>query len=370
VATILVIDDDLQLIHLLELTLRTAGYEVLKATDGQAGLAITQEQHPDLIIADVMMPKLNGYEYCRRVRAQQDLANIPILVFSARFQPIDQQTALQAGATDYMPKTVAPAELLERIDSLLGASPASSSARQGSVVAVFSLRGGAGVTSLAVNLAVALALSRQQPIALLDMAPLSGHVALMLNLRPTGSLRRALRSNHPVNEQSLEPYWQTHDSGVQALTSPLSPSMAGELPASLVQPLATHLRRAYSLALLDLPSRLSGTTATALSEADRILLVVTPDMASVQSAVVAFQALDAVGITERQVEMVLNRPGGVGGLTSEAVAKTLKRPLAAEIPYEPDMVSSLNARRPLILTSPKSAAAQVITRLAKQLVAA
>jgi pilus assembly protein CpaE len=369
-ATILVIDDDPQLVHLLDLTLKGAGHEVLKAIDGETGLSITQEQRPDLIIADVMMPKLNGYEYCRRVRAQQDLADIPILVFSARFQPVDKQTALQAGATDYMSKTVGPAELLERVEGLLSASPAASKASLGSVVAVFSLRGGVGTTSLTVNLSVAVALSRQQPIALLDMAPLAGHVAPMLNLRPTGGLRKALGSGQQVDAQLLRPYWQAHDSGVQALTSPLSPGEMGELSAGLVQPLATHLRQAYSLALLDLPSRLSGATAAALSAADRILLVVTPDMASLLSAIVAFQALDAIGVADRQVEVVLNRPGGVGGLSLEAVTKTLKRPVAAEIPYEPDMVSSLNARRPLMLASPKSAAAQAIAHLAGQLMAA
>jgi pilus assembly protein CpaE len=369
-AKILVIDDDPQLVHLLRLTLEGASHEVLKAADGETGLSITQDQRPDLIIADVMMPKLNGYEYCRRVRAQEDLADMPILVFSARFQPVDQQTALQAGATDYMSKTVAPAELLERVESLLSASPAASKAGLGSVVAVFSLRGGVGVTSLAVNLSVAVALGRQQPIALLDMAALAGHVALMLNLRPSGGLRKALGSGQQVDAQLLQPYWQVHDSGVQALTSPLSPGEAGELTAGLVQPLSSQLRQTYSLALLDLPSRLSGTTAAALGVADRVLLVVTPDMASLQSAIVAFQALDAIGVADQQVEVVLNRPGGVGGLSPEAVTRTLNRPVAAEIPYEPDMVSSLNAYRPLMLASPKSAATQAIAHLAGRLMAA
>ena len=368
-ATILVIDDDPDVIRLLQFALERAGHAVVTARDGEAGLAITRAQRPDLVIADVMMPKLNGYEYCRRVRAQPDLADIPILVFSARFQPVDRETALEAGATDYMPKTVGPAELVAHVESLVRQPPSEGQVKMGSVVAVFSLRGGTGVTSLAVNLSVAAALSRRQPVALLDMAPLAGHAALMLGLRPGPGLRKALASRPEMGSESLGPFWQTHESGVQVLPSPVAPGEAGEAPPGAIQSLAHHLRQSYRSALFDVPSKLSGSTAAALSAADRVLLVVTPDIASLQSAVVALQALSAMGVGDERVWTVLNTPGGVGGLSPEAIARTLKRPLAAAIPYEPDMLAALNARRPLMLASPQSAAAQAIGALAAQILA-
>lgn len=365
--TILVIDDDPDVIRLVEFALKRANYGVLRASDGESGLSITQARHPDLIIADVMMPKLNGYEFCRRVRAQKDLADIPILVFSARFQPIDRQTALEAGATDYLPKTVGPSDLVAHVKSLLRTSPPVAKVKLGSIVAIFSLRGGVGVTSLAVNLSVSVALSREQPVALLDMAPLAGHAALMLGLRPTGSLHKALTAGGEISAEALKPYWQAHKSGVQVLSSPVSAGEAGEVPAALVQPLATSLRQAFRLTLLDLPPTLSRTTAAGLTAADRVLLLVTPELASLQSAAVALQALSSTGIQAEQVWPVLNAPSGVGGLSPEAVTKALKRPLVATIPYEPGMLKALNSRRPLMLASPKSAAAQSIAHLGTQL---
>jgi len=367
VATVLIIDDDPDVVRLIEFALRRAGHQVLTARDGETGLSITQAEHPELVIADVMMPKINGYEYCRRVRAQEDTADIPILVFTARFQPVDRQTALEAGATDYLPKTVSPSELVAHVENLLRALPSAAQVKPGSVVALFSLRGGVGVTSLAVNLSVALALSRQQPVALVDMAPLAGHAALMLSLRPTGGLRKALESGEQINAETLQPHWQAHDSGVQVLSSPVLPGEAGEVPAAGVQPLAESLRQAFPLALLDLPPVLTSSTASALSVADRVLLIVTPDVASLQSAAVSLQAMNSLGLSDSRVWPVLNTPGGVGGLSPEAVAKALKRSLVATIPYEPEMLSALNARRPLMLTSPKSAAAQAIAWLAAQL---
>jgi pilus assembly protein CpaE len=365
--TILIIDDDPDVIRLVEFALKRAHYGVLTASDGESGLAITQARHPDLVIADVMMPKLNGYEFCRRVRAQKELANIPILVFSARFQPIDRQTALEAGANDYLPKTVGPSELVAHVESLLRTSPPAAKVKSGTVVAVFSLRGGVGVTSLAVNLSVSVALSREQPVALLDMVPLAGHAALMLGLRPTGSLPKALKAGEKINAQVLKPHWQAHDSGVQVLSSPVSPDETSEVPAALIQPLATSLRQAFRLAVLDLPPNLSRATAAGLAAADRVLLLVTPDLASLQSAAVALQALNTVSIQAERVWPVLNAPSGVGGLSPEAVTKALKRRLAATIPYEPGMVTALNSRRPLMLASPKSAAAVSIAQLGAQL---
>jgi pilus assembly protein CpaE len=367
VATILIIDDDPDVTRLIEFALKRAGHRVLTARDGETGLSITEAEHPDLVIADVMMPKVNGYEYCRRVRAREDLADIQILVFTARFQPIDRQTALEAGATDYTPKTVQPADLVAHVERLLGEAPSPTEVKSGSVVAVFSLRGGSGVTSLAVNISVAVALSRREPVALVDMAPLTGHVALMLSLRPSSGLRKVLGRGKRIEKETLQPHWQTHDSGVQVMPSTTSPNEAGEVTPSLVQPLAANLRQTFSLALLDLPPTLSGTTAAALTAADRVLLVVTPDVASVQSGTVALEALSTMGVIEKRIWAVFNTPGGVGGLSSEAVTKALGRPLVASIPYEPDMLAALNAGRPLMLSSPKSAGAQAIARLAAQL---
>ena len=366
-ATTLVIDDDPDVTRLIEFALKRAGHQVQTARDGETGLAITQAEHPDLVIADVMMPKLNGYEYCRRVRAQKELADIPILVFSARFQPIDRQTALEAGATDYMSKTVSPSELMTHVEHLLASSPAAR-VKTGSVVALFSLRGGVGITSLAVNLSVAVALSRRQPAALIDMAPLAGHAALMLSLQPTGSLRKALEIGGEISVESLRPYWQTHESGVHVLSSPVLPGEAGEVPAASVEPLATSLRQAFPLALLDLPPRLSQTTTAALTVADRVLLVVTPDLASLQSAAVALQAMNLAGVSDERIGLALNTLSNVPGLSPEAMVKALRRPLVATIPYEPEMLSALNARRPLMLAKPQSAAAQAIAGLAAQLV--
>src|SRR5512147_47534 len=118
-ANILVVDDDKNILRLLEFALKRAGHTVTTCEDGLQGFARVQAQPPDLIVADVMMPKMTGYEFCKQVRAKLGLTEIPIIMFSARFQPIDKQTALDAGATDYLSKNTSPDVLISRINELL-----------------------------------------------------------------------------------------------------------------------------------------------------------------------------------------------------------------------------------------------------------
>jgi pilus assembly protein CpaE len=125
---------------------------------------------------------MNGYEVCRQLRRNPATAQIPIIVLTARGQPVDREAALAAGADEYIAKPVTMAELLERVNRLLTSRIARRPA--GGTIAVLSLRGGVGVTTLAVNLAVTLARSSPNQVCLVDLSPSSGHDALQLGLRP------------------------------------------------------------------------------------------------------------------------------------------------------------------------------------------
>ena len=119
-AKILVIDDDVDLLGTIRQILEVrGGYEVVASADGTDGLAKAQAEPPDLVIVDVMMPGISGYEICRQLRADSRTASVPIIIFTARGQPVDRQAALEVGADDYLTKPVPMQELLERIGRLL-----------------------------------------------------------------------------------------------------------------------------------------------------------------------------------------------------------------------------------------------------------
>lgn len=116
---ILIIEDDRSTARLTEYTLRQAGYEVDVASDGFEGLRRALAEHPDLIILDIMLPGLDGYEVCHRVRQKPETANLPILMISAKARQDDKDIGLRVGADEYLTKPVDPSEILARVESLL-----------------------------------------------------------------------------------------------------------------------------------------------------------------------------------------------------------------------------------------------------------
>jgi DNA-binding response OmpR family regulator len=116
-AKILIVEDDASILLPLEDNLKIEGYEVASATDGDQGLAMAREGHYDLIILDIMLPKLNGLDVCRKLR--QDKNTTPILMLTAKSQEIDKVLGLELGADDYVTKPFSPRELLARIKAIL-----------------------------------------------------------------------------------------------------------------------------------------------------------------------------------------------------------------------------------------------------------
>lgn len=114
--TILVVDDDKEIAGLLEFYLKNEGYHVYKGYDGEEALQIMRTHSIDLLILDVMMPKLNGLEVCRQIRNTQ---NIPILMLSAKVEDMDKIIGLTTGADDYMEKPFNPLELVARVKALI-----------------------------------------------------------------------------------------------------------------------------------------------------------------------------------------------------------------------------------------------------------
>ena len=116
---ILVVDDNPSNVDILRARLSTHGYEIVTAADGEEGLAAVREHLPDLILLDVMMPKLDGIEVCRRIRADSALPFIPIVLVTAKSDPKDVVAALEAGGDEYLTKPVDQAALLARVKSML-----------------------------------------------------------------------------------------------------------------------------------------------------------------------------------------------------------------------------------------------------------
>jgi len=134
---ILAVDDDRNNLKMLAFLLGEEGYEVITADNGRTALDMLETQHPDLLILDVMMPQLDGFEVCRRVRQSMD---VPIVILSAKGETADKVTGLELGADDYLPKPFEPSELIARVKAVLRRSEISTFEDPDAAVAVSGLR--------------------------------------------------------------------------------------------------------------------------------------------------------------------------------------------------------------------------------------
>jgi two-component system alkaline phosphatase synthesis response regulator PhoP len=127
---ILVVDDEIYIVHILDFSLGMEGYDVVTALDGEQALERIRSEKPDLIVLDIMMPKLDGYEVCKTIKSDPATKQIPVILLSAKGRNVDQKMGFDVGADDYITKPFSPRKLVERINQLLGQSiserPASS----------------------------------------------------------------------------------------------------------------------------------------------------------------------------------------------------------------------------------------------------
>jgi DNA-binding response OmpR family regulator len=117
---VLAADDDEDILALLVFRLERSGYSVLQARDGEEALERAREAKPDLAVIDVTMPKLDGFELTRRLRAEEVTRRMPIILLTARTQDADLERGFDAGADDYIRKPFSPQELSARVHAILG----------------------------------------------------------------------------------------------------------------------------------------------------------------------------------------------------------------------------------------------------------
>ncbi len=118
-AKIVIAEDEPDIRELIAFTLRFAGYEVITGNNGEEGCQLTRSERPDLVMLDVRMPKLTGYEACKRIKSEPELAAIPVIFLSAKGQENEIEQGLAAGAEEYLLKPFAPDQLVDRVKAVL-----------------------------------------------------------------------------------------------------------------------------------------------------------------------------------------------------------------------------------------------------------
>jgi DNA-binding response OmpR family regulator len=116
---VLVVDDEEYIQHILNFSFGAEGYEVVTAADGEEGIKKAQDEKPDIIVLDIMMPTMDGYEACKRLKSDPKTKAIPVILLTAKGRDVDRRLGSEAGADDYVVKPFSPGRLIERVEGIM-----------------------------------------------------------------------------------------------------------------------------------------------------------------------------------------------------------------------------------------------------------
>ncbi len=378
---ILIVDDDLESLKLIGLMLQRRGYQISAAQSGAQALVKASEEKPDLIILDVMMPDMDGYEVCRRLRANPATADLPVIMFTAKTLVKDKVAGFQAGADDYLTKPIHPTELASRVEKvLLRTAHTRAEARRASsrawIVSFLGVKGGVGTTTTAVNVAVSLAQRQaqdeRQQVVLADMPWSMGNVALLLGLTPhQGGLSGLLtRRAGELTRLAVQRQMVTHSSGLQVLPSPIEPiDREGPLLESTLYAVFEHLATEADFLLLDLGSGLNEVQRHLVERSDRLFILVEPQRIAMAMAQALLTDLESLLPLER-VQVILFQRYAATALSPETVENLLGCPVVGLIPAAPELAfQAAEQGIPVVMFQPDSPLAVQFRQLADHIAA-
>lgn len=277
-ARILVVDDELDVIELVGLAMERYGYTIVAAQSGEEALAKAQTERPDLVILDVNMPDINGYEVCRRLRAIPELADIGIILFTARNTTEDKIRGLNAGADDHVSKPVHPGELRARVQAVLlrrkpREEPKGPAARMAGVIGV---KGGVGTSSLVVQMGAVLQQSGSVIVA--DLGTGGSTLALQLGGRGDRCIADLLsQPAEALTKAMVEAELYEHSSGLRVLAGQMTPVGRGAaMNEEQAMGLVAHLRMLGNWLVVDLGRSLGDVQRAVLGLCDQVVVVTEP----------------------------------------------------------------------------------------------
>lgn len=413
---ILVIDDHEETLRVVKFILEQRGYDVINASSGATGLAMAEEEKPDIILLDVMMPGINGVEVCRRLRANSNFDDVPIIMFTAKDQVDDKWAGFEAGADDYLTKPTDPEELERRIQVLLkrvnqgeepdevddnlssptlvnvptrdktsalveasdnqtlSKNPPPSQLEEETfhnLMVVLGVRGGVGTTTVAINLAASLADNAGQT-HLLDLDLVQGHISLYLQQKIQHESLNDM--SELTNTLELARNWQkfTVPEGIGLNLLLTRPNLVGEWPVpapNQIKVLVDTLVRSTQFVVADIGRGFQPATLPVLRRAGHIVICIKPERISLLAAKRLIKALPVYMGKEAKAHVLMTTMGLDNSLPQPAVEEFIQHEVMATIPISyKEMAFAANHNAPLVRLRPASKAAEIFRKIVDSLV--
>ncbi|MBE7518195.1 MAG: P-loop NTPase [Thermoflexaceae bacterium] len=376
VPQVIVVDPDRESAAEVQKMLNMLGLAVMASTGyGVEAFTLAFQLKPDIVLMRIEEPLVRPVQTLGRLT--DGLPDLPVIVYSTEANIRLMRQSMVSGASDYLQEPLTEEELESSIMRVLERKEREAMRRrgeledpvpQGTIITVFGAKGGIGKTTIASNLAVALATEAHQTVALVDMDTRFGDVAITMDIPVERSIADLARNLDSVDRNTLRDYLVRHESGVYILPAPTRPSDWRNLHAQHIRDVVDVLAQTHDFVILDTPGTFNEIVAAAIEVGTMILLITTLDMASIKDTVLALEMLhERFGNDDERVKVVLNRAGMDTGVREKDVERTLDSPLWRRIPQDNEVVKSAQLGRPIVMSKPNCKVSSEIRDVARAL---
>ena len=371
---ILIIDDDVDTLRLVGLMLQRQGYEISAASNGTQGLAKALEERPNLILLDVMMPDMDGYEVTRRLRKNPVTVAIPILMFTAKTQLDDKVTGFEVGADDYLTKPTHPTELQAHVKALLArqkdATDVVTASREhaGYVIGVLSARGGLGVSSVAANLAAGIYNRIQADVILAELTPGQGTLGMDLGTPNQKGLSELLEGTMAeVTREKVKSFLVSHNSGLKLMLASENPrDVALTSRVQNYEAVVAQLSTLARFVILDLGNGLPVFVQKLLPMCTERIIVVEGVPGTIQHTKMLIDEIANLKVDRKSISVVLNnRMRTEAQMQLAQVQEQLGHSVAATLTPAPEaFLQATRLQTPVVVGQPTNMTSQQFLKLA------
>lgn len=377
---ILIIDDDLDTLRLVGMMLQKQGYQIIAASNGQQGLDLAFAEIPSLILLDVMMPQMDGYEVARNLRADPKTVNIPILMFTAKSQLDDKVTGFEAGADDYLTKPTHPSELQAHVKALLARSSKNKlnpptipvSERPAHLIGVLGVRGGVGATTVALNLASSLEQITKSVVILAEFRPGQGTLADDLSLpKPNGMTELLSKPVKEITHESIKEKISKHKSGVRILCASAQPREASlQDNIQHFQVIMSKMTFMAKFVVVDLGCGLTSLNQKLIPTFDEILVITEPFVNPLLHTRNLIDDLNSLGADKDKVRLAVNyRLRSEAQLSVPQVQNQIQYPIDVTFTPAPELLlQAIRVQNTAYLFQADSLTNQQYTSLANKII--
>jgi pilus assembly protein CpaE len=320
-----------------------------QAGTGEEAIEMAKEHQPDIILMDINMPGIDGIGASQQIT--ELVPSVQIIIMSVQSDPNYLRRAMMAGARDFLTKPFGGDELVAAIRRVHDKRPTIKAAPvqrprqaggtsveqiaipEGNLIAVYSPKGGTGCTTVAINLAVALARRGRRTI-LIDGSLQFGDVSVMLNMKAVTSIADLSDRDNEIDEELISSISKIHRSNLNVLLAPPRPEMADVVTEAIIKQLLATLKESFDFIIIDTTSFLSEKTLAILDIADRIVLIAQQKLSSLKSVSSFLDLGESLDYDSQKVWLVVNRAKTKQGkgISVHDVGKALKRAVYGTIP--------------------------------------